>query len=702
LGDDELASVTGLVDDEGEFSVELRYQGAADDDELSISVVQSKDSIESPATTVAVLHNAPHGIEGTISQIGGDTGGDAVYLRLYTSDGAEVFDDYLLQAEFTVTEGELMAPTSFSLDVPSGTYYLRAFRDVSGPRGADPDGYPTLDSDPQTPAIEVVVTDGDVTGTTVEIRERVNHGAMYHNFEAWTQNESPEPWIPTRYRENIREVGEGQCGGFYLQLQTQREGGSAQLTEPQVQLPDGRVVTLLDDGGCSDEVLNNTAMSYDHGANDGHFSYGIPDPGDAEAGRYTFFFRQTVDDFLHVEVDEIGTVVKLPLGRNIITPLATTITTDRTPEISWEAVTGATAYDVGLYSQRGAYGNDDDENAHRTTSTTYTPATELIDDSCYRLNVVAYDAVEDADAVSHSETHLFCVDSNESQTITVGGTLDNQTDASAPYVIRISSDENRDVTVTLRLPAEATSYSAQLLAGTNPSGGQINAFLDIDGTGYRESLANQFAMADARGLDMTDDLTHNIVFHPAVRLVSPARDAVAASLQPALAWEDYHTTAGEHAPDSFIYALWVQPNTGGGEGMPPTIFAVPSTTTQLDFASLPGATSLVDVVSLSGCMDQDGGSGPGGGQPAEFALDEAGAASCQVGGHDVTVDTSVTTLSASTGYGWGVLVLECAWPDFTDGTQRSTFVECLSGQLGGENHFASSHEGAFSTPAPAP
>jgi hypothetical protein len=669
LSTTELAKGTGTVDAQGDFALTLKYGGAAHNDPLSLEVWLENGAGASPVVTVALVHDAPYAIGGSISQTGGSNSGTEVFVRLYDSALDQDIINHIAEVKLAATDGQALAATAFSFSVADGTYYLRAFRDSGGPKGTAADGQPTLDSDAQAPAHEVVVSGGNKTGEDLVLKDRTNTSDWY-GFDARTSNESPVAEPPSKWVGSTEVVGKGLCRGYLMRLEAQRQG--TQLSAPMVRLPDGSVVTLLDDGGCSDAVLDNTASSYDHETGDNMFSYGIPDPTTQDAGTYTFFNVQTVDDFIHIEEDEVASVVKLPLLREMISPDGTATVQTLKPTLSWKAVPNAVYYEVGLGDLGGSYNNDSDPG-RQLTGTTYTPATDVIDDACYDVKITVSDAppTKDVDAVGHhSGSHRFCVDLDGANSITVSGAITDKTGENSPIVVHVRSD-NSGHEATTRVAAGSTGYQVGLLAGSSSNGGSLRAFVDVDGTGDSMSPKNKPYSTDMGQLDLQQSATIDLTFMAPVLLTAPANGATATSLTPTFSWQDYAQTAGPSTPSgAFIYVIHI-----GEGGMPGTIYALPSTATSLDMANLPTGTGYFDVGQMATCV-QGGGT---------FSLDAGGNPQCT----GATMQASVNPLKTATLYSWGVVVLECDWSTYQPPAPSTAFLNCLATALSGSNYAGS-------------
>ena len=682
----QLGSAVGTLENSGNFSLSVSYRGAAHQDELELEVVLSNPAGDSAPVTVALKHNAPLTLGGSISQSTGDTTSTDVYVRLYTSNAPEGLLDHVAELKLTATANSPLSATAFEFAVAAGTYYLRAFRDAGGARDGQPNGEPTLETDPQTAgALEVTVGAGGSTGNTLELRAR-SSSAAYEGLDARSRHETFEAQTP-RNRVGGREViGQGRCRGFYMQLRARLEGNRNHLGALYARLANGRIAQLRDDGACED-ALDNSNSSYDDQENDDRLSYGLPNPTAADAGDYTFFYLQTQDDFLHIETDNVAAVRRISRLREIQSPLQTwTSASDLRPQVQWGSVDGASAYEVRVHSRGRGPGNDSDGN-NVVTTTSYRPPNDLGDDTCYGLSIIAYDAdprSADIDAESWSPEHYFCVDQGGDDVITVAGTIENRTGRNAPVVVHVASDDEGSNRVSVRLAAGASAFSVMLPAGDHDDGGRLQAFVDADGSGEDDSPLNGRLSADLDERDFRSSVSGlTLRINPGPEATSPPRWATVDGTRPMFSWRDYSQTAGSNAPARFSYAVFI--NAADTEGFPRTIITLPSDQTSLDLSALPPANRHLDAVALANCGEDEG--------TPTFASD--GTQSCA----GKTLRPSVTNLESNTAYTWGVIIVECSFEDFRPDTgSTSTFVDCLQTTLRTQRIFAASEERDFRTP----
>lgn len=672
LATTELATTTGTIGADGSFSVDMTYLGATHQDALTVEVILSNAQGDSPAATVGVVHDAPSKLSGTIQQTGGNNEGTQVYIRVYTSNAPSDLLDYVAEITLPVTDALLLPETAFEIPVADGTYFLRAFRDSNDKTFTGPDGQPTLPIDAQSPAYNVVVS-GDTGGVAMTMTGAGTPFNVYTDFNVATTRASAEPYPPSRWNGGSLLVGDGLCGGLYMYMVADigEMANAGTLSPPLVKLPSGDVRILLNDGGCSENVRDNTASSYDEDDQDRRFSGGIKDPTDAATGDYTFFYHQDQDDFVHIEVDAVDTVLDLGTKRWFTSPDNTTTSNTTSPTLTWKAVPGANYYGaliVGLTSGFTALFSD-------------TPSVKptLADDQCYAASVYAVDAAgadEDIDAVAVGAPYYFCVDQAQDNSIVVKGDITNQTDAMGPIVIEAEGSSGT-VRATRHMNQSSTSYAVGILTSNASDDGRIEAFIDVAGTCSPDSPENQAATFDASEHNFQANATVDITFTPAVELISPDNLATVTS-KPKFEWTPYGDTAGTAAPSNFVHAVFVS---SGGGGIPESIWALPPTAGTYDLASPPSQMEAFDVVALASCAGDGGG----------YALNADGSGTCTGG----NATPSQNPLSLGT-YGWGVVVIECQWPDFSNASEREGFVVCLGSTLASGTIYAESKERALS------
>ncbi|QQR88985.1 MAG: hypothetical protein IPJ88_12255 [Myxococcales bacterium] len=674
-----LAMAEATVGTDGNFSVDLSYTDVAPGTELSIRAYQSNALGDSAPTSVSVTQFS-RTLSGTVEQTSGSNLGDKVYVRLYPSaQSTEALQSVTIDA----TSGILLPSTPYSFDVGRGTYFVRAFRDIVGP-----DEQPTLPGDPQSVASSaVIIADTDMSGTNLSIVD-ASSAKYYYSFNVYAYHESGEartPELESPANSGNFVPGSGQCRGFYMFATAliSNSADEAQLSAPTVKHPSGDLVVLKDDGACDYQVADNTGSSYDEHLDDQRYSYGWADPTQDDAGDYVFSFRDTLLDFIHVEVDNIETVTKLDRTVALTSPTGASAS-GLDPSYTWNTVAGAVTYYASIW------GNSYSSDIGPTLSTSGT-ATTLIDDTSYRVTIQAVDmdtiAGDDYDARVQGMESYFVTDSGSDSSITISGSITNNTSVTAPIAIRVRDEDSES---SVYLDAASTAYSLVNLTSLSSDSTQVSAFLDADGTGDPDTLANSPYRIDFDGLDGSANITQNLVFNEPVLLTAPAEGATAVGDTPAFSWQSYANSSS--APTgAWAYGFFVDA-ANGSDGIPDILWALPSTATSFDFASPPAATAAVDLQFVASCIEgggvYDSGTGPGD-------------ASCT--GASPAAASNPSDLSSATDWTWGMVVLECDFADYTNNTDLNTndiddFIECVVPVLqSGGGLYARSVDQTFST-----
>ncbi|MCA9667936.1 MAG: hypothetical protein KC503_20200 [Myxococcales bacterium] len=581
-------------------------------------------------------------ISGTVTQFGGPNSGTDVYIRLYDSNDPTRILDHIAERRINVISGQNVGTEAFTFTVPNGTYYLRAFRDDGGRIGA-PDGQPTLITDAQSRSLAVTVNGANSTGNSLSLVAAGNTTDFYSNFNVKTVNIG-DARPPIGDVNNIRIAGPGRCGGFIMSIGVERNGTTSALTPPRVRMPNGTNVTLLDDGGCNDTVLDNSNSSYDTNANDNTFSYGVPTPQASSVGNYALFYHQSTDDFIHIEIDNIASIVELSRQRVLTSPTGAARNTTLSPTLTWQSVPNATYYDVEISSTDGQYDNFNDATRLRTT-TSYTPSPNLLDDKCYQVTIRATDAdpnTGDVDAESFAVAGYFCTDVDGAQSITLSGSLNNNTAVGGPIQIYVNANEFFRASV--RLATNATTWTASVLAGA-AGDGSIEAFIDTAGSMTFATPENRRLGLTLTGTDFSSTATLNLALNPGPTLNQPGPWATVTSIRPTLSWNDYNNVANRPT-GAWSYLLTV----GDANNSQLARIVLPSTTQSFDMSNLPARTAWFDLVSLATC-ESNGGT---------FSVAATGQPVCTGAG-----DTpSQTVLVAGTLYDWQVSVIECDFSQF--------------------------------------
>ena len=633
------ATVAG---DSGAFEMQLEYDDRVDPGDLiTLELVQTIDGRDSVPITVGVVHGSTTRLAGTVSDPQAHMGGD-VYVRAYHADA----DGLLFVAEQRIATASNAAfqDLDFSLDVPAGEYLIRAFRDAGGADGFGPDGEPTLGSDAQSTAASVTVTETSAPAVELTI-EPPAAVALVPFFNVYSRHESSQRYTPTGPNQT---PGQGECGGFYMRIEVHPNGGSGgSLGTPRVRLPNGAIVTLLDDGGCG-ERANNTASSYDLQPDDEQFSYGIPDPGSDLAGKYVYARVHDGSGQLGVMTDTIDEVQRLSRRVVLQAPTGAQRVTTLRPTFRWNEVPDAAGYRIAIFGPQSY-------NAPFVADDTWTLDTDLVDGVSFEVRLDAADANpdrgEDVDAEALGIRNRFVVDTTGTHSVEVSGTIDNAvTELEAPIQVVAGSDFFADS--TLWLPYDATAFSIVALRANQAQTGYVEAFVDTDGSGDIDG-PNRGYRATVQDLDLTAATTTpvSLRFVEPIETRTPAPGAVLTETQPNFTWETYDDAPSE--PWSWV--LYVQPSDSVGDGPPPNLYGLPSTVTSYTLGQL---RDVRDIGLLARCV---------GGDPTDFDFMSW---TCQQ-----AVAPSVSTLASGT-WRWGLVIVPC-------GFESATYGDCMLTQLQG-------------------
>lgn len=519
-------------------------------------------------TTTCV--EAPYVINGTVTGPNVDFQGGDLHVWLYDSP-----TEVLGYIDEKVLPAQPLPAATFSFGVSrTGTYWVRAFVDVYGPQMAA-DDLPTLGDDPQAPAVRVEVTAaGPTTQPHLEMKPTQAITSHMRGLELDAFNESATP----------RPAGGGTCGGFYLRLWTDHEA-TAQVDEPRVRLPDGSVVTLLDDGGCG-PGYDNGSSSYDESAGDFTYSYGFASPplgtGSSLTGDYTLFYRDTADNLIDVERQHIDSIVELETTGSLLSPgpSASHHATTLRPTLYWHASPGATGYQVSITSPAGS-------STAWTTTATYPFETDLLDQTSVEVALTPFyaEATPYGGRRAYAPTveSRFIVDTTGTRVLTISGVVTSP--ATTTDIIlegRGGSDSAIEAAMVLATPG---AYALEVLrpAACSSTPAQVSAY-NADAWGVRD------------GIDSCTDSTQGVTVRPRVALHRPAN----LGDTPTLSWESYPTTFLDATGSTFdasgmTYVLGVYDSSGGAAAIE---WALPPTTTSFDFASPPG--DKLDVPATMG------------------------------------------------------------------------------------------------------
>jgi len=670
----DVGNASGSADGSGDFSLSVGYTNADADDPLTIRVTQESRGMVSDPTDVAVTQLAVFELSGNIDQAadGSSFAGTVVKVRLYDSDTKVL--DFIQEVEITATDGLILTSTPFTFEVPDGTFWIRAFRDSDSMGGAGPDGHPTMWYDPQVPGTQATVSGANSTGNDITLANTISADG-YQGFNVYAMNES---YMASPPQNDTNFDGPGLCRGYYMRMVAYATDGNESAAF--VRVPGGGDLQLFDDGGCGHVIANNTNQSYDDDAGDSSFSRGIPNPTTAQAGDYVLYFRDTALDVVHSEVDNIHTVLKLSRRVPTLSPTGAAAETDVTPTITWDAVPDADLYDVWIMGRD--YNNGEDP-ARPTTTTSYTvsDAQQLVDDEPYVVAVVpeAFDPVvdEDVDAIAVGIMNFFVVDVAGDSTVTLSGSLDNQSGETGDYLILGLGYEMAGwlgPQSSLLLPSDATSYSLAVFSdpfcplAAGDGAGQVAVMVDVDDSADFDSLQNAAYLHSFHNLEVCDDVTGlDASFTPPVVVTYPTADTTGAGDTPNMQWENYADTYQAATGTALSTELstwsyvWYANERGGSGDFPVVLWGLPNTATNFDLANPPAGTDAFDVLTLMS-------------------------------------STSAANLSSSTTWQWAVLVVDCDYDEYLSGDPL-VYTNCLQALVDsqGSDSFARSGEIPFDT-----
>jgi hypothetical protein len=534
---------------------------------------------------------------------------------VYLSSTEEIA--YLKEVEVAAAEGESLPARPYSFRLGSGSYTVRAFRDTGGPGARGPDGQPTLGTDAQAPGLAVTVDGTDSTGNDLQLVD-TSTASRYRDFDTFASHEAEEgrpPWI---HEGGRKYPGSGLCYGFLMRISA-TVGTAAELedlTAPSVRLPDNSDVTLLDDGGCSEKVHDNTRGSYDLVAGDNLFSFGIPDPGDDLAGDYALHYRNRALDLIHVEVDRVAEVVRLSRRTILTAPTGAAHVRTTTPTLTWLEAPGASAYSLNI--RPVGRENTGAGIQVRVAGTTYTvPSSQALPNATsFEVSVdpLLLDTQGDIDARARGVPSFFLVDVAGDRSIRMSGTVINETGVAADAIVLAKGDSGGDLRNmsfdgSVVVPAGSTAWAIDALASDDCPGdvarGRVLAVLDADRSGDVQSNANWGINSEVGLLDSCSDSTGlTWRLRPAIETVAPEQGATGTGNKPEFRWIPYEETylaatgvALDLSGMSYILAI------GRADDYPDIAWILPTTVTRFDLARPPAtAVDLLTVLTDDGAV----------------------------------------------------------------------------------------------------
>ena len=641
------ATTTALVD--GAFSYTLEFARPEPNSELTLSVVAENEFGESDSTVVGVVFLS-RTLAGTVEQTSDTVSGTEIFVSLLSAP-----NDYLepLQTQIlTITDPELRAVEPFTFDVVPGTYYIRAFRDVAV--DGEPDGYPSV-VEPQSGAVEVVVDD-DVADVVIELVDSGlgADGSPFRSFDAHTLSQAID-----------HTANEG-CGGlsarFVLVLDPDVD---VEMTAPLVRTPDGRDLTLLDDGACEDR--EGSSGSFDDHPDDSFFTAGTSSVDDLDGGLFVLHSRLVDSDFLHIEADTINVV---PLRRHVYLtrPSGADSITSTRPTLVWAGATeGAWVRPTVFTSGEPIYGE-------WTQDGEYTLEEQIADDSLVSVSFLIADSDPeggDVDAYARSSRSTFVRDAHGDTAIEVEGSIRNTTGLVGNINIKLHGTDGLIGAITI--DSESEFYQIAILPQEN-SDTTLEAFIEVDDVQVPVHLGD----IPINGVDLSEDASGiDLWFRPLIRTISPVDDQSGVGNTPTLVWED----SSDIVPDGpFQHVISMQDLSSyeGGDYTPEAIWIVAGSQTSFDISDPP---LHFDMLAAVMCGEEDG------------VLSADGSCS-------VEVPTSLSDLSANSGWSWAVMInIECdfdAWANRGDSDDYdvNTLVNCL---FNTEASFAGTGVRMFST-----
>ena len=461
----------------GHFAVTIPYDANVNVGQtLTVQVVQSGENGVSTATEVDVVHGVTTELTGTVTDPNPHPGAD-VFVRAYRADADGLIS--VGEAAIFVSDGAAFENRNFSLDLPAGDYVIRAFRDAGSPTGNGPDTEPSLGIDAQSPPEPIRVTD-----TPISLDLTIQPPAFAPPlpiFDVYTRNESIDTYSPPADDDDNGSVvgaesaDRGQCGGFYLRIEVESTG--TVLQDPKVRLPDGSVVSPLDDGGCGFDG-DNRGFSYDRQASDGQFTYGVPEPSEALTGDFALAVHGP-DEQIGVLVDRIERIKRLSRRLVLVSPSGLDRVSVVRPELTWTTVADAVSYRIDVN------GGGVNRSVSGLTAPRYTLEEDLADASSVQVQIDAADGDramgQDVDAESWGIPNRFVVDTTGLRSTKIDGTIVNTTGLTAP--IYIEAGTSFSPSSTAWLTADATTFSLFAIAESNDADGYVESYLDVDGTG---------------------------------------------------------------------------------------------------------------------------------------------------------------------------------------------------------------------------
>lgn len=605
----------------GDFRMNLDYPDTDQGTELVLTLIAENEFGESePVVTNVVVRS--HIISGATLQEGvGDDGLD-IHVALFAS--ADEYLEPLYAVVHELQEGH--TGVEFEFEVASGTYYLRAYRDVdaTGPRH----GYPQL-WDPQSGPIEVVVDDADVSDlapTLVDTGARLAPPIKEVDVMIWN-----EGWESGRSGSPC----EGLSARAFVVVDPASE---VAFSDPLVRTPRGADLVFGDSGDCHQAET----VHFDTRADNDVHTAGFLAPTEADSGEYLMHYTIADGDFVHIYPDEVE-FNRITRDVFLTSPAGSDPVFIPRPTFEWDSP------GEGLWFEGHVRTEDDFFAVGPSQDTSFRLDNDLPDDT--RVSVVIRttdsDPSEgDVDAVSLSHTNMVWTDFDGDDTVFLTGDVENNTLENAPVrvVVRHSGDT---ILSTIGQPSSDGSY-AVAVPRQEEAGSHVSAYLAVND--------EAFSALSFLNVDLTGDAAIDLTFEPKVQLLSPADGQSGVGLQPVLVWADIADSMPEG--DSYQYMVTLRKH-DTTDTFSEGLWTVPSGILSFDFAHPPIS---VDSLAIETCL-ADGG--------------ELSGRMCNGPQRTGTLD-----LSASEGWTWSVdVLLGCEFADYLDNVDAdesgvNDFIEC--------------------------
>jgi len=571
----------------------------------------------------------------------GDLSGNKIYIYAYSSPENFSSPDFIfnisIAANSAVTKNALV-------QLPSGVWYLRAFRD------SNKDSLPSLGIDPQSSSVLTIDTQNQ-TAQNLLVLYDTSEVDFFQYLNATMINQN-------RWNGSNNSI----CGGFYLSLEAAWIFGNiAHIGSPKVMMPNSEIITLLDDGGCGD-ALDNYSSSYDTASNDGNYSYGIDYSFGVETGTYTFFYKNNYFDMISIYKDSIDKIIQLSQYIPLENPTGEKAVKTMTPEIRWAAVENAKSYKALIRNDDGSYNNFNDRY-NNTSDLIYNPAGNfaLLDQHSYYAYIQAYDTdittEGDYDSMSKGVDNFFITDSTGTHSKIINGTIQNSKNQTSDYIIYARNSNNLySWDSSLYLSPDHEKFQIAVL--DDPDGiAQVDAVINYTGTGNFFNFENRNFLVSVYPVDLNDNSSVSLIWKTPVTLLYPENYSSGQTDYPVFQWEKYQHS--ELPRKSYILQLEADYNYISN-GL---LAVLPGNTSQIALSQITTGNSY-DLLALSFCLAKQG------------VWDE-NSQNCSI-----PVKESIKNLSDSEYWKWSISVITCDFNDYSTSRDKdhngiSDFTDCL-------------------------